>query len=56
MGLLPFKLPRLGAFLSSFADNDQEVLGQHKRHTFSLVAKLLLFVVEEMAKINVEQL
>lgn len=54
--MLPFKLPCFGALLSSFANNDQEVLRQHKGHTFSFVPKLLLFVVEEMTKVYVEQL
>lgn len=54
--MLPLKLPRLGALLSSFANNDQEVLREHKGDSFSLVPKLLLFVVEEMAEVYVEQL
>lgn len=53
---LPFKLPCFGAFLSSFADDDQEVLCQHKGNAFSLVAELLLFMVEEVAEVDVEQL
>lgn len=54
--MLPFKLPCFGALLSSLANNDQEVLCEHKGHTLSLVPELLLFVVEEMAKVYVEQL
>lgn len=54
--MLPFELPSFGALLSSFANNNQEVLCEHEGHTFSLVPKLLLFVVEEMAKVYVEQL
>lgn len=54
--VLPFELSCFGALLSSFANNDQEVLREHKGHAFSLVPKLLLFVVKEMAKVYVEQL
>lgn len=54
--MLPFKLSCFCALLRSFANNDQEVLCEHKGHTFSLVPKLLLFVVKEMAKVYVEQL
>lgn len=54
--VLPFELPCFGALLSSFANNNQEVLCEHKGHAFSLVPKFLLFVVEEMAKVYVEQL
>lgn len=56
MLVLPFKLPRFGALLSSFANHNQEVLRKHKGHALPLVPKLLLFVVEEMAKVYVEQL
>lgn len=52
--MLPFELPRFGALLSSFANHNQEVLRKHKGHTLSLVPELLLFVVEEMAKVYVE--
>lgn len=54
--VLPFKLSCFGALLSSFANHNQEVLCKHKGHALSLVAKLLLFVVKEMAKIYVKQL
>lgn len=54
--VLPFKLPCFGALLSSFANDDQEVLCEHEGHALPLVAKLLLFVVEEMAEVYVEQL
>lgn len=53
---LPFKLPRFGALLRSFANNNQKVLREHKGDALPLVPKLLLFVVKEVTKVYVEQL
>lgn len=53
---VPLKLFGLCTLLGSLADDDEEVLRQHEGHPLSLVAKLLLLVIQEMAKINVEQL
>lgn len=52
----PLKLFGLCALLGSFADDNQEVLRQYKGHSLSLVAKFLLLVIQEMAKIYVKQL
>lgn len=54
--MLPFELSCFGALLSSFADDNQKVLREHEGNAFSLVPKLLLFVVKEMAKVYVKQL
>lgn len=52
----PLKLLGLGGLLNSFTDDDEEVLSQHKRNTLPLVAKLFLLVIQEVTKVNVEQL
>lgn len=52
----PFELSGFCTLLRSFADDDQEVLRENKRDPLSLVPELLLFVVEEMAEVDVEQL
>lgn len=48
---LPLKLFGLHTLLGSFADDDEKVLRQHEGHALSLVAKLLLLMIQEMAKI-----
>lgn len=53
---LPLELPCFCTLLGSFTDDDQKVLCEHEGHSFPLVAKLLLFVVEKMTKVYVEQL
>lgn len=52
----PLKLFGLGGFLNSFTDDNEEVLSQDEGNPLSLVTKLLLLVVQEVAKVNVEQL
>lgn len=52
----PLKLLGLGRLLNSFADDDEEVLGQHKRNPLPLVTKLFLLVIQEVSKVDVEQL
>lgn len=53
---VPLKLFGLCALLGSLADDDEEVLCQYKGHSLSLVAKFLLLMIQEMAKIYMEQL
>lgn len=53
---VPLKLFGLCTLLGSLADDDEKVLRQHKGHSLSLVAKFLLLMIQEMAKINVKQL
>lgn len=52
----PLKLLGLGGLLDSFTDDDEEVLGQHERNPLPLVTKLLLLVIQEVSKVDVEQL
>lgn len=48
---VPLKLFGLHTLLRSFADNNEEVLCQHEGHALSLVAKLLLLMIQKVAKI-----
>lgn len=48
---LPLKLFGLHTFLGSLADDDKKVLRQHEGHALSLVAKLLLLMVQKVAKV-----
>lgn len=48
---LPLKLFGLHTLLGSLADDNEKVLRQHKGHAFSLVAKLLLLMIQKVAKI-----
>lgn len=52
----PLKLFGLGALLHTFTDDDQEVLRKNERNTLPFIAKLLLFVIQKMTKVNVEEL
>lgn len=52
----PLKLLGLGGLLDSFTNDDEEVLSQHKRNSLPFVAKLFLLVIQEVTKVNVEQL
>lgn len=52
----PLKLLGLGGLLNSFTDDDEEVLSQNEGNSLSLVPKLLLLVIQEMTKVNVEEL
>lgn len=52
----PLKLLGLGGLLNSFTDDNEEVLSQHKRNSLPLVAKLFLLVIQEVTKVDVEQL
>lgn len=52
----PLKLLGLGGLLNSFTNDDEKVLSQHKRNSLPLVAKLFLLVIQEVTKVNVEQL
>lgn len=54
--MTPLKLLGLGGLLNSFTNDDEEVLSQHKRNSLPLVAKLFLLVIQEVTKVNVEQL
>lgn len=40
----------------SLGNDSDEVLSQHKRHSFSVDAKLLFPVVQKMSEVNVEYL
>lgn len=53
---VPLKLFGLCTLLGSLADDDEEVLCQYKGHSLSLVAKFLLLMIQEMAKIYMKQL
>lgn len=48
---VPLKLFGLHTLLGSLADDDEEVLCQHEGHALSLVAKLLLLMIQKVAKI-----
>lgn len=52
----PLELLRLGRLLNSFTDDDEEVLRQDKGDTLPLVPELLLLVIQEVTKVNVEEL
>lgn len=52
----PLKLLGLGRLLDSFTDDDEEVLSQNEGNSLPLVPKLLLLVVQEVTKVDVEQL
>lgn len=54
--MTPLKLLGLGGLLNSFTNDDEEVLSQHKGNSLPLVAKLFLLVIQEVTKVNVEQL
>lgn len=54
--MTPLKLLGLGGLLNAFTNDDEEVLSQHKRNSLPLVAKLFLLVIQEVTKVNVEQL
>lgn len=52
----PLKLLSLSRLLDSFTDDNEEVLSQDKGNSLPLVPKLLLLMVQEVTKVNVEQL
>lgn len=52
----PLELLGLGGFLDAFTNDDEEVLSKDKGYTLPLVAKFLLLVIQEVTKVNVEQL
>lgn len=54
--VIPLKLFGLCTLLGSLADDDQKVLRQYKGHSLSFVAKFLLLMIQEMAKIYMKQL
>ena len=57
MGLdIPVKLFGLGTLLAALADDEKEVLSKDEGNSLSLVAKLLLLVVQEVTKVYMEQL
>lgn len=48
---LPLKLFGLHTLLGSLADDNEKVLRQHEGHALPLVAKLLLLMIQKVAKI-----
>lgn len=52
----PLKLLGFSRLLNTFTDDYEEVLSQDKGNAFPLVAKLLLLMIQEVTKVNVEQL
>lgn len=52
----PLKLLSLSRLLDSFTDDNEEVLSQNKGNSLPLVPKLLLLMVQEVTKVDVEQL
>lgn len=53
---VPLKLLGLGTLLHSFANDNKEVLCEDKGDTLTLITKLLLFMVQKMSKVDMEQL
>lgn len=52
----PLELLGLGRLLDSFTNNNEEVLSQNEGNSLPLVPKLLLLVIQEVTKVDVEQL